>query len=156
MKKIDQILEWKGFGGGFGKWDSKCRIRIYDHDGFEVCVVTELPDNPGTSITNCAETLAGMAIAHFGLNFQRFIWIEHYLADDRGALGVPAIFREESFDLVSFGINVQPNPLDPKGRVGKAKFVNPQWKRLKKAHVESLIGEDLNNNDMTTAVGTIK
>ena len=143
MKKHDELLEWKGFGNGFGKWDSKCRIRIYEHNDLEVCVVTELPDNLGTSITNCVEIIAVMAIEKFALNFQKFIWIEHYTAElpNPNPIGRPKLECEESFDMVSFGIEVKPNPLDPKGRTGKAKFVNPRWCPLKKFHVESLIGE---------------
>ncbi len=143
MKKEDRIYEWKGFGDGFGKWDSKCRIRIYENDDAQIVVATELSDNTGTSITNCCEIIAGKILADFGLDFRKFVWIEHNVSQDidRGIYEKKSQADFETFDLLGFEIEARPNPLTP--NIPKARFVKPQWKRIKKEHVESLIGEAL-------------
>ncbi len=56
MKNLPQdfILEYTGYG----IHDSKCRVQFFDAagecKGKIVCLMTELDDNPGTSITNAA------------------------------------------------------------------------------------------------------
>lgn len=141
MKKIDDIFTWIGWGNGFGKWDSKCRVRVYEHDERVVCLATELEDNTGTSITNCAEFLCVLVINKYELDMKKVTWIEHYPKRDDVKAGFgkkPTI--EESFSIVGF--NVAPGPpnlLTPKART--VMLVDPVWKAMKKNHIESLIGE---------------
>lgn len=134
MKTIDDIFEWEGFGNGFGKWQSKCRLRFYEVGEITFVIATELPDNAGTSITNCAENLCIIALNKYNIDLRRVVWIEHYP-------GEQGIFKSdrETFDLVTFDIVPMPNPLAPKEV--RVKLQNPKWKRLKREHVESLIGE---------------
>jgi hypothetical protein len=85
--------DYKGFWG----CDACCDIEVHRRsDGKYVFITTELPNNPGTSVTNFAEHLATAMRRQHGLKPEDFIWIEHYPeAKDR---------RKESFDLVRFGV----------------------------------------------------
>jgi hypothetical protein len=79
-----------------GFWsDSYCDIEVHQRsDGKYVFVATELPDNPGTSVTNYAEQLATAVRTQYALKPGDVIWIEHYPeAKNR---------RKEDFDLVRF------------------------------------------------------
>jgi len=80
---------------GFWNCDSCCDIEVHRRsDGKYVFVATELPGNPGTSVTNFAEHLATAMRRQFGLRPAEVIWIEHYPeAKNR---------RKEDFDLVRF------------------------------------------------------
>jgi hypothetical protein len=72
--------------------------------------LTELPDNPGTSVTNCVEEIATQVYHTFlkGTPIENIRWIEHY--PPRGEW-------EETFDEVAF---------DWDGET----FSNPRWRRL--------------------------
>lgn len=144
-KKVDTTLEWKGLGTGLGKWDSKCRIRVYHHDDLEIILASNVDDNKGSSVEDCAEVIAGLCIARFDVDFKKFIWIEHTPPMDivQHAFGKKNPQMPEFFKLVVFKVNVQPNPLDPRSKTGKAYLVEPSRKFIKREHVESLIGEAL-------------
>jgi hypothetical protein len=65
---------YKGFRG----CDSCCDIEVQRrNDGKYVFVVTEVPDNPGISVTNCAEHLATAMRKEYRLKPEDVIWIEH-------------------------------------------------------------------------------
>ncbi len=115
---IDTAFSWKGFGNGFGAWESKCRLRIYDTATETVVIATELPDNTGTSITNAAQYIATLVVMHYGLDPHSLVWIEHYPPTDD---------FEESFDQVTF-------PWDGK------RFHAPQWRRLQQDDIARLTG----------------
>ncbi|MEM8676767.1 MAG: hypothetical protein AAGF83_23385 [Cyanobacteria bacterium P01_G01_bin.67] len=59
--------------------DCKCRLRIYQIslDHF-VIIVSELPDNPGCSITDDASKLINLVCYQFGFTSYKVMWIEHY------------------------------------------------------------------------------
>ena len=59
--------------------DCKCRLRVYQLtiDHF-VVIVSELPDNPGASITDEASKLINLVCYQFGLTAYKVMWIEHY------------------------------------------------------------------------------
>lgn len=144
MKKIDDIFEWKGWGNGFGSWDSKCRVRVYhNQDGEidrEVAVITELKDNKGTSITNCIEFLTVLLVNKYELTLNKLTIVEHYEAEHahRGLKDI--VVRDETFSVVGFSVVPgPPSPLAPKER--RIRLCNPTWKRIKKEHLDSLIGE---------------
>ena len=91
-----------------GTWDAepagRCRARLF-HRGNEApaLVISELPDNPSTSVTNMAEVLVAELIAR--LCPERFEWpepvvaIEHYPSeyDRRGRIG-----RHATWDRITF------------------------------------------------------
>jgi hypothetical protein len=75
-----------------------------------VVVATEIPDNPGTSITNAVPKLAADVCKTFDLPHEAMVWIEHYPRDNRG-------YKHDTFDLVK---------MEYRG----TKWSTPTWKRL--------------------------
>lgn len=60
---------------------SCCRLHVFQERPERPCsvvVVTELDDNPGTSVTNAAEHLATVVCDLYTLDPERLRWIEHY------------------------------------------------------------------------------
>jgi len=63
---------------GMMAFRSVCRIRVSQlESGMTVVIATELPDNPGTSITNWAEFLASEMRRRFVPPGGALAWIEH-------------------------------------------------------------------------------
>jgi hypothetical protein len=114
---------------GFWNCDSRCDIEVHRRsDGKYVFVATELPDNPGTSVTNFAEHLATAMRGQYGLKPEDVIWIEHYPeAKDR---------RKEDFDLVQFLA------------VESESFRTPVWTRVTEQAVSDLIAGVRNVEDL--------
>jgi hypothetical protein len=115
---LDSLCRYRGLLGG----PAHCRLRIFEVPGeAPVVIATELPDNPGTSVTNFAEHLA-TAVWHLlerppaGLT-----WIEHYPPQETGTR------REESFALVLF------TQID-------GRYYGPRWRHVTREEVETLIG----------------
>ena len=117
--------DYKGFWG----CESCCDIQAHKRgDGKYVFIATELPDNPGTSVTNYAEHLATAMRRQYGLKPQEMIWIEHYPeAKDR---------RKEDFDLVRFVATDGDS------------FGSPVWTRLTEQAVDELIAGVRNVEDL--------
>jgi hypothetical protein len=104
---------------GFHGCRSCCALEIIRvADGRSAVIATELPDNPGTSITNAFELVASAVCLQFAIDPHRLVWIEHYGYASAFAAGNP-----RPFDLVSF--DVWP---DRDRRVA-----HPQWKRMHNA-----------------------
>jgi len=115
---IDCLQQFKGYWG----CRSKCRLRVYRGDGGDAVVIaTELPANPGTSVTNAAESLALDTWLRLGRP-SPFTWIEHY--PQRGKRRNLA----ETFDRVDF-------VLTQRG------FERPTWTRMTRDQVEQLVGQ---------------
>ena len=114
---------------GFWNCDSRCDIEVHRRgDGKYVFVATELPDNPGTSVTNFAEHLATAMRSRYGLKPEDVIWIEHYPeAKNR---------RKEDFDLVRF-----------LGTEGDS-FRSPVWTRITEQAADELIAGVRNVDDL--------
>jgi hypothetical protein len=89
------------------------------NDGKYVFVVTELPNNPGTSVTDYGEHLATAVRRQHGLNPADLIWIEHHQETKD--------HPEEVFNLVRF--------LGMKGD----SFRSPVWTRITEQVVKDLI-----------------
>jgi len=112
-----------------GFWsDSYCDIEAHRRsDGKFIFVATELPDNPGTSVTNYAEHLATAIRRQHGLKSEDMIWIEHYPdAKDR---------PKESFDLVRFAVEGD-------------SFRSPVWTRITEQALDDLIDGKRNVEDL--------
>jgi len=102
-----------------------CRVRIWERYGEPpVVVATELPDNPGMSITNAAAQLAADVWDLLGCPERGLTWIEHY--PQQG----PEPHERESFAAVSFTWT-------------GGSFSEPQWRHLTQEAVEALIGGPL-------------
>lgn len=110
---------------GFLNTPSRCRVRVFEpHNQPLVVLATELPDNPGTSITNFAEQLATQVGQLLAAPLETLVWIEHY--PERGTKP----HERESFSLVSF-------TRTPHG------LSQPRWRHLDRAEVEAIIGGEL-------------
>jgi hypothetical protein len=108
-------------------------VRIYLPD--EVCdapvvICSELPNNPGGSITNSVEVIAAGVIRANKLPAP-LVWIEHRTEETTDV--------EETFDLVVFSsyevVERAPYPGETRAWVGE-----PMWKPLDRATVEVLVG----------------
>jgi hypothetical protein len=129
-----------------GTWDKEpkgvCRVRLF-HRGNEApaLVLSELPDNPSTSVTNMAEVLVAELIAR--LCPERFEWeepvvaLEHYPEeyDRRGRIG-----RHPTWDRISFG-SWSPRKVWLGGRE-RISLGEPVWRPITIEEVAALIGED--------------
>lgn len=107
-----------------GLWhcDAVCGLDIIQYAGCYVVILTELPDNTGTSVTNYIENLADLLCGtNHELKRTDTIWIEHYSAREE---------HEETFDLVSFKI------------LHNGKFESPRWTRISREKVAELIGKE--------------
>ncbi|MDJ0573330.1 MAG: hypothetical protein QNJ53_30435 [Pleurocapsa sp. MO_192.B19] len=61
------------------KGNCHCRLRLYKISfNRSLIIVSELPDNPGRSITDEAPTLINLVCYQFGLAPFKVMWIEHY------------------------------------------------------------------------------
>lgn len=106
--------------------EARCGIRVlWAPTGDLVVIATELPDNPGMSITNAAEEVATTIYQEYGqgqIEPQQMLWIEHYLERVSSTGLIP-----ESFDLVTF-------------RWDGRQFTNPDWRRLGAQELAFLTG----------------
>lgn len=95
---------------GYFKCKSKCQLEFKRNNNKVTVIFTELPDNPGTSITNMISSLASRIVYEYLLEepIKNIQWIEHFPA--RGNI-------EESFDEVHLTWN-------------GIQFSNPKWQRL--------------------------
>ncbi len=130
-QNIDRVLDFAGFGG----CASRCRLRVFWHQGLTVVVMTETGDNSGTSVTNCVEHIAAQVCEFYSLDPSRVCFVEHYTdgrtLDKNGELRADPMF-EEHFDRVTFGIE----------REGVNWVLSaPKWKRITREEVERWTGQ---------------
>jgi hypothetical protein len=88
----DYIHPYKDAGGSA----ARCRVRIYLSDEVRdapVMICSELPNNPGGSITNSAEAIAAGVIQANELSTP-LVWIEHWPEESTEG--------QETFELVVF------------------------------------------------------
>jgi hypothetical protein len=126
----DYIHPYKDAGGR----PSHCRVRIYlpdDDLDAPVVVCSEVPNNPGGSITNSAEVIAAGVIRANELPTP-LVWIEHWPKRSKDG-GI------ETFDLVVLSrfevIERAPYLGETRAWVGDA-----TWKPLDRGSVEVLVG----------------
>lgn len=126
----DYIHPYKDAGGR----PARCRVRIYlpeDVHDAPVVICSELPNNPGGSITNSVEVIAAGVIQNNKLPTP-LIWIEH--RPEESANG-----GEETFDLVVFS-NYKVEETAPYLGETRAWIGNATWKPLDRTSVEALVG----------------
>lgn len=124
---VDDILQFKGYHGG----DSECGLKVW---GFKnsyqdpkpsryVVLMTQLPDNPGLSVTNGVEIIAMEVMNAYlrQVDPKTITWIEHY--PPRGNSVSTRI--EETFDLVRL-------------RFDGRQFRNDGWTHLVEADLKTL------------------
>ncbi len=87
---VDLLFTWHS---KLAKIDCQCRLRIYKITFDKVVViVSELPDNPGRTITDEALTLIHLVCNKLALKPNKTMWLEHY---PKGYLG-----DEENYEQV--------------------------------------------------------
>ena len=125
--------------------NGRCRVRIYRPDlpvegsaarDEAVVICTELPNNPGMSVTNSAERITGEVISFHRLPAP-LVWIEHR---QDGARGTPE--DPHSFDLVTFS-SYEVEDLGSYMGEERKRIGEPSWQPLDRVTVEALIGEPL-------------
>ena len=126
----DYIHPYKDLGGR----PARCRVRIYHPDDMRdapVVICSEVPNNPGGSITNSAETIAAGVIRANELPTP-LVWIEHW--------PVGTTEGQETFELVVFSsyevVERAPYLGETRAWIGDA-----TWKTLDRTAVELLVGE---------------
>jgi hypothetical protein len=139
MKTIfgPQLLSYKGFHG----CDSICGLLIVQNSAEQfVIFCVEVPGNPGTSVTNCAEHLSCGVLKKFEIPWNNFVWIEHYPARRHA---------DEDWDMVTFTVNKETSECEqPSWRpvtdddwselnVGDVRGIlrNINWEKIVKEHI---------------------
>lgn len=121
---------------------SVCRVRLYLPDAAvpgealgdaPVVVVSELSDNPGTSVTNAIEQLTAEVMDAYALGCI-LVFVEHYPSEATGG-------REETFDLIVFGHHEVREIV--RGDVWRKEIGPPTWKPLDRHAVEILVGSSV-------------
>jgi hypothetical protein len=113
---IKEIFDFKG------SWDmpSKCGLRRIEKSGKTVVIVTELyQDNPGSSITSVAGSLATQICERYAIQPERLIYIE-----SNPGMNSKLSFYDEEYYIVNF-------------ENAGGTLQNPQWRKLTKM---SLLG----------------
>ena len=125
----DYIHPYKDAGGH----PAHCRVRIYLPDDMRdatVVICSELPNNPGGSITNSADVIAAGVIRAHELPTP-LVWIEHWPKESAD--------EQETFELVVFSsfevVERAPYLGETRAWIGE-----PTWKTLDRASVEVLVG----------------
>lgn len=76
ISKTDCIFTWHSETAAT---ECRCRLRIFQISFDKtIVIVSELPDNPGRSITDEALTLIHLVCHQFKLNLKKTMWFEHY------------------------------------------------------------------------------
>jgi hypothetical protein len=124
----DYIHPYKDAGGR----PAHCRVRIYLPDDMRdapVVVCSEVPNNPGGSITNSAETIAAGVIRANELPTP-LVWIEHWPEENTEG--------QETFELVVFS-SYKVEERAPYLGETRAWVGDATWKPLDRASVEVLV-----------------
>ena len=126
----DYIHPYKDAGGR----PAHCRVRIYlpeETGDFPVVMCSEVPNNPGGSITNSAEAIAARVIRANRLPTP-LVWIEHWPRESTDG-------GEDTFELVVFS-SYEVMERAPYLGEARAWIGEPTWKALDRTSVEMLVG----------------
>ena len=126
----DYIHPYKDAGGD----SAHCRVRIYLPDDMRdtpVVICSELPNNPGGSITNSAEVIAAGVIRTNELPTP-LVWVEHWPEESTDG-------EEETFELVVFS-SYKVEERAPYLEETRTWIEEPTRKPLDRASVEVLVG----------------
>lgn len=105
---VNQCIEYQGYGPNM----AHCHVRIQEHGGAKVVIMTEAEDNPGTSIVNAAEEIAGLICGTHRLDPLETRWIQRFqLKSGNGWL-----IQEVEFMARTVG--------------GQTVFTEPVWMRI--------------------------
>jgi hypothetical protein len=125
----DYIHPYKDAGGR----PAHCRVRIYLPDALRdapVVICSELPNNPGGSITNSAQVIAAGVVRANELPTP-LVWIEHWPEESTEG--------QDTFELVVFS-SYKVKERAPYLGETRAWIGDATWKPLDRASVEVLVG----------------
>lgn len=115
-----------------------CRVRVFDTSFCKVVVMSELPENESTSITNRSECLATELYYNLGLQAEVSqgripVFIEHYPADS---------WQPERFSVISYQWG--PNQLPRYHAYGQYKkaFRSPRWDHIEPLDLAEILQGD--------------
>lgn len=101
-------------------------------------MATECPDNPGTSVTNFADTLFPRLIAQYLPGWldqaEDLTLIEHYPGAGEGSLAITGTYDQVSFTSWRPRVAWQ-------GGQKVVQFGKPVWRRIAPERVRDLLGE---------------
>ena len=126
----DYIHPYKDAGGRA----ARCRVRVYLPDDMRdtpVVICSELPNNPGGSITNSAEVIAAGVIRANELPTP-LVWVEHWPEESTDG-------GEETFELLVFS-SYEVTERAPYLGETRTWMGDATWKPLDRASVEVLVG----------------
>jgi hypothetical protein len=126
----DYIHPYKDTGGR----SAHCRVQIYLPDDTRddpVVICSELPNNPGGSITNSAEVIAAGVIRANELPTP-LVWIEHWPKESTDG-------RDETFELVVFS-SYEVTQRAPYLGETRTSIGDATWKPLDRTTVVALVG----------------
>jgi hypothetical protein len=116
---------------------ARCRVQIYLPDDMRdapVVICSELPNNPGGSITNSAEVIAAGVIRANELPTP-LVWIEHWPKESSDG-------GEETFELVVFSSYKVEERAPYLGKT-RAWIGDATWKTLDRTSVAILVGGEV-------------
>ena len=116
--RLGGVVERVNYRGYF-RYDAHCYVEIRRGPEHSLLMITEAPDNQGTSVTNCAEGLASMLMHQYKLDPARTTYLERYLYDGAG--------EPELIDSVAFQWNKD------------NRASQPVWRRLSSKELEALL-----------------
>ena len=102
-----------------------CVLNVWESGGDRpIAMATELPDNPGMSITNAAEIVWRAVWEYLERPIDGMVMVEHYQTRP----GHNSREVKDTFDLVTFR--------------GPGRFSGPEWRRLHKSELEVMLDTD--------------
>jgi len=114
-----------GIRSAYSALESTFEVAVYPTDVRHFVVISELDDNPGPSITNCAEFAAPQLARRLEIPWKRAVFIESYPANP--ALGQ----RDPTFDRIAFTGEITLMPgFASRPPVPKATFADRGWQPL--------------------------
>ena len=117
MKLATQKFYYPGI---FSHWESCCGLEIIEKEnGMVYVIMTELGDNPGTSVTNAVENIATKVYNEYlhHVSIENIFWIEHY---NKASYRCPENGKE-TFDHVTL-----------KWSFDLKRFISPDWRPCSK------------------------
>jgi len=136
-KVLDTIHPYDGFYDR----DGRCRVRVWQGEGLEpVIVVSDLPDNPSTSITNLAEYLWPEVLARYLPGWLEQAEYCHLIEHYPGRPNRSGRRERSEFDRVTFA-SWTPRIGRDHGKP-RVTFGEPDWRHLSRAELVALIGEE--------------
>lgn len=109
------LLNAMNVAGGKSPQPTKCWVRV---NGSTV-IASELPDNPGMSITNAAIEVAMQVATHYKIPLGELVWVEHYPQEQEW---------QETFSRVYFSVI-------------KGQLAAPQWFHITKQQAMALLDD---------------